>query len=74
MGAITQLKMEELANDRRMHALKAGLASVVPLQLLTLTSPSDLELRTCGLPTVNIEFLKVWFNQFSPEILLLADS
>ena len=51
--------MSELANYRRMQALRTGLATVIPLQVLTLTTPADLELRICGLPQVNIDFLKV---------------
>ncbi|KPP69529.1 hypothetical protein Z043_111707 [Scleropages formosus] len=41
------------------RSLRAGLGSIIPLQLLTLFSPLELELRTCGLPYINLEFLKV---------------
>lgn len=39
--------------------MRAGLGSIVPLQLLTTLSPLEMELRTCGLPYINLEFLKV---------------
>lgn len=40
-------------------AVRAGLGSIIPLQLLTTLSPLEMELRTCGLPYINLEFLKV---------------
>lgn len=40
-------------------AVRAGLASIIPLQVLTLLTPLEMELRTCGLPYINLEFLKV---------------
>ena len=52
-------------NKPRIQALQAGLATIIPLQLLTVMSPLDLELRTCGLPFVNIEFLKVITDNLS---------
>lgn len=39
--------------------MRAGLGSIIPLQLLTMLSPLEMELRTCGLPYINLEFLKV---------------
>lgn len=40
-------------------AVRAGLGAIIPLQLLTTLSPLEMELRTCGLPYINLEFLKV---------------
>ena len=59
--AIRRLRLLELTNPSRLQALKAGLASILPLQLMTIMSPYDVELRTCGLPYVDIEFLKASF-------------
>lgn len=39
--------------------MRAGLGAIIPLQLLTTLSPLEMELRTCGLPYINLEFLKV---------------
>lgn len=39
--------------------MRAGLGSIIPLQLFTTLSPLEMELRTCGLPYINLEFLKV---------------
>uniref|UniRef100_A0A452TXS8 HECT domain E3 ubiquitin protein ligase 4 n=1 Tax=Ursus maritimus TaxID=29073 RepID=A0A452TXS8_URSMA len=39
-------------------AVRAGLGAIIPLQLLTTLSPLEMELRTCGLPYINLEFLK----------------
>lgn len=61
VNAISQLRSEELLNYSRMQSVRAGLATVIPIQLLMIMSPNDLEMRICGMPTVNIEFLKVNF-------------
>jgi len=63
VNAICQLRIKELLNEDRMQALRAGLATVLPLQVLMIMSPTDVEMRACGLPTVNIEFLKVHSHQ-----------
>ncbi|KAK3084084.1 hypothetical protein FSP39_007865 [Pinctada imbricata] len=56
--AIRNLRYKELYNEHRVRAVHCGLATIIPLQLLTLMSPLDLELRTCGLPAVDLDFLK----------------
>uniref|UniRef100_G1PBB4 HECT domain E3 ubiquitin protein ligase 4 n=1 Tax=Myotis lucifugus TaxID=59463 RepID=G1PBB4_MYOLU len=57
-AAIRSLRLRELQNDECATAVRAGLGSIVPLQLLTTLSPLEMELRTCGLPYINLEFLK----------------
>lgn len=57
--AVRALRLQELQNGERMSAVRAGLGSIIPLQLLTMFSPLEMELRTCGLPYINLEFLKV---------------
>lgn len=57
--AVCALRLRELQNVECMTAVRAGLASIIPLQLLTMLSPLEMELRTCGLPYINLEFLKV---------------
>ncbi|XP_038229208.1 probable E3 ubiquitin-protein ligase HECTD4 isoform X4 [Dermochelys coriacea] len=56
--AIRNLRLHELQNPDCMTAVRAGLGSIIPLQLLTTLSPLEMELRTCGLPSINLEFLK----------------
>uniref|UniRef100_A0A3B4BE60 HECT domain-containing protein n=1 Tax=Periophthalmus magnuspinnatus TaxID=409849 RepID=A0A3B4BE60_9GOBI len=56
--AVRNLRLRELQNLECMTAVRAGLASIIPLQLLTMLSPFEVELRTCGLPYINLEFLK----------------
>lgn len=56
---IRRLRIQELTCCERMEALKAGLASVIPIQLLTLMTPANMELRVCGLPYIDLDFLKV---------------
>ncbi|XP_062874264.1 probable E3 ubiquitin-protein ligase HECTD4 isoform X2 [Trichomycterus rosablanca] len=56
--ALRALRLRELQNSERTSAVRAGLGSIIPLQLLTMLSPSEMELRTCGLPFINLEFLK----------------
>lgn len=43
-----------------MNALRCGLASVIPIQLLSILTADDLSLRVCGLPTIDLEYLKVY--------------
>jgi len=69
IDAIRQLRQTELENRGRMEALRAGLATVMPLQLLAVMGPADMEMRTCGLPTISIEFLKVSHTQIQDYIL-----
>ncbi|KAJ7994262.1 hypothetical protein DPEC_G00264060 [Dallia pectoralis] len=57
-GAVRALRLRELQNVECMTAVRAGLGSIIPLQLLTMLSPQEVELRTCGLPYINLEFLK----------------
>lgn len=58
-AAIRSLRLRELQNMECVTAVRAGLGSIIPLQLLTTLSPLEMELRTCGLPYINLEFLKV---------------
>lgn len=58
-AAIRSLRMRELQTPECMTAVRAGLGSIIPLQLLTTLTPLEMELRTCGLPYINLEFLKV---------------
>ncbi|XP_058014322.1 probable E3 ubiquitin-protein ligase HECTD4 isoform X2 [Ahaetulla prasina] len=57
-AAIRNLRLHELQTAECVMAVRAGLASIIPLQILTLLTPLELELRTCGLPYINLEFLK----------------
>ncbi|XP_032954347.1 probable E3 ubiquitin-protein ligase HECTD4 isoform X6 [Rhinolophus ferrumequinum] len=57
-AAIRSLRLRELQNDECVTAVRAGLGSIIPLQLLTTLSPLEMELRTCGLPYISLEFLK----------------
>ena len=56
---IRHLRMSELRCVTRVRALQAGISSVLPLQLFSLMTPADAQLRTCGLPTIDLNFLKV---------------
>ncbi|XP_062590799.1 probable E3 ubiquitin-protein ligase HECTD4 isoform X2 [Saccostrea cucullata] len=58
VDAIRRLRFQELLCEDRVRAVHCGLASVIPLQLMALMSPLDLEIRTCGLPVVDLDFLK----------------
>nr|XP_036869936.1 probable E3 ubiquitin-protein ligase HECTD4 isoform X2 [Manis javanica] len=57
-AAIRSLRLRELQNVECVTAVRAGLGAIIPLQLLTTLSPLEMELRTCGLPYINLEFLK----------------
>ncbi|OWF52164.1 E3 ubiquitin-protein ligase HECTD4 [Mizuhopecten yessoensis] len=58
LDAIRSLRSQELQCDERVLALHCGLASLIPIQLLSLLSPLDTEIRTCGIPVVDLDFLK----------------
>lgn len=61
--------MRELQTPECMTAVRAGLGSIIPLQLLTTLTPLEMELRTCGLPYINLEFLKVGeLQRFWPNL------
>ncbi len=73
VDCIRSLRMKELRCAERMHILKTGMASVLPLQILPVLSAMDMELRTCGQPEVDLDFLKVScsvFNCFMEESYL----
>jgi E3 ubiquitin-protein ligase HECTD4 len=56
---VRQLRLREWEARERMVALRAGLATTAPLGvILHLFSPEDLELRVCGLPHVDLKFLR----------------
>lgn len=57
--AIRELRLMELRCESRMAAVRCGLSSVVPLHVLMVMTPLDMEIRTCGLPSVDLGFLKV---------------
>ena len=57
--AVREFRLKELSCEHRMASVRCGLASIIPLQLLSLFTPLDLDLRVCGLPDINLEYLKV---------------
>lgn len=59
MSGVRELRLRELECYERMQAVRCGLASVIPLVLLSLLTAHDLDLRVCGLPHINLEYLKV---------------
>lgn len=59
VDAIRGLRFQELMCEDRVRAVHCGIASIIPLQLMVLMSPLDLEIRTSGLPVVDLDFLKV---------------
>ena len=59
MRAVREFRLQELSCDHRMTSVRCGLASVIPLQLLSLFTPLDLDLRVCGLPDISLEYLRV---------------
>lgn len=56
---VRDLRVRELSCDHRMTRVRCGLASVVPLQLLNILTPTDLDLRVCGVPDINLDYLRV---------------
>ncbi|KAI8513246.1 putative E3 ubiquitin-protein ligase HTD4 [Branchiostoma belcheri] len=58
LSCIRALRLDELRCSNRMAPVLAGLATIVPVQILHILSPADLELRTCGMPHVDLAFLR----------------
>ena len=56
---IRDSRLQELACEAKMGVVRCGMASVVPLQLINILTAQDLDLRVCGLPDINLEYLKV---------------
>lgn len=42
-----------------MNAVRCGVASIIPAQLLGVLTAQDLSLRVCGLPIIDLDYLKV---------------
>ena len=58
--AIRDFRLRELRSESRMSCIRCGLSSVIPLpQALCVMRPTDMEIRTCALPTLDLDFLKV---------------
>jgi hypothetical protein len=52
-----KVRLEEARHQ--VNAIRQGLADVVPLPLLNLCTPEDLEVSVCGRPTIDVKLLKV---------------
>ena len=59
VDSLRVLRMKELCCVERMSAVIAGMATISPIQLQSVFTHRDAELRTCGLPDVSLDFLKV---------------
>ena len=67
--AVLEYRLQELSCEARVSAIKTGLATIVPVHILTMLNPNDLEIRTCGIPNVDIDFLKVIIFSFNSSSL-----
>lgn len=56
---LREKRIEELASKERISAIKCGLATIIPLEVLSVFSEEDLDLRVCGIPEVDLDYLKV---------------
>lgn len=70
---VKDLRLTELASKEQITVIRCGMASVIPIQLLHLLTPRDLELRTCGQPEINLAYLKVKLNCFVSFQLIEVD-
>ena len=60
VDAVRSHRLKELTSEARMKAIRCGFASVIPLQILKVLTVEDLDLRVCGIPQIDLEYLKVW--------------
>ena len=51
--------LKELLCETRSKLIRSGLATVIPIEVLKLMTADDLSLRLCGIPQINLSFLKV---------------
>jgi E3 ubiquitin-protein ligase HECTD4 len=72
VDCIRSLRLKELKCEERVKVLLAGLSSVIPVHLLPLLTPLDVELRTCGWPQVDLDFLRVCFymNRIPEQVMI----
>ena len=59
VDSIRSLRMSELICHERMTALRAGMASVIPVHILPIMTSMDSDVRICGLPEIDLDFLMV---------------
>ena len=52
-------RLNELSCPPRVAAIRAGLSTVVPFESLKILTAQDLALRLCGVPYVNLNYLRV---------------
>lgn len=57
-GIMIQDKLKEYTCVRKMNAIRCGFASVIPLHLIQIFTHLELEMKICGSPHVEIDFLK----------------
>lgn len=58
VSKVRAMRLEELRNAIRFAAIRRGLSSIVPMDALSLLSWEDMELRVCGLPEIDLGFLR----------------
>lgn len=56
---VREFRLSELACEHRVQAVRCGFASVIPLEVLNILTDEDLDLRVCGIPYIDLEYLKV---------------
>ena len=59
VNAVRDFRLRELLCEYRMQAVRCGFASVIPLEVLSILADEDLDLRVCGIPYIDLEYLKV---------------
>ena len=68
--AVRSYRLKELASEARVKAILCGFASVIPLQILKVFTIADLDLRVCGIPHIDLEYLKVHFQIFIADMMM----
>ena len=58
IAGLKELRLGELNAKSRTDAVRRGMARIIPPQLLNVLGARDLELRCCGLPDVDIPYLR----------------
>ena len=55
----------------QVDAIRRGLATIVPVQLLPLFTDKELEFMVCGKREIDIDFLKVLYLWSSSDVIIL---
>merc|ERR1712137_1354400 len=55
---LRRARLDELSSAAKMEAIRLGLSSIIPLDILAVLTWQDVELRVCGQPQIDLALLR----------------